>query len=73
LRNKLKASLEAAAQSYSEGRTPLLLYLESQRTWFDTQADYFDTLQKTFEAQAELESAIGVPLGQLFQPQTESK
>ena len=73
LRNKLKASLEAAAQSYSDGRTPLLLYLESQRTWFDTQADYFDTLQKTFEAQAELESAIGVPLGQLSQPQTESK
>lgn len=73
LREKLKASLDAAAQSYSEGRTSLLLYLESQRTYFDTQADYFDTLQKTFEAQAELESAIGIPLGQLSKLQTESK
>ncbi len=73
LRDRLKAALDAAAQSYSEGRTPLLLYLESQRTYFDTQADYFETLQKTFEAQAELESAIGVPLNQLSQPQTEAK
>lgn len=73
LRDKLKAALDAAAQSYSEGRTPLLLYLESQRTYFDTQADYFETLQKTFEAQAELESALGVPLNQLSQPANETK
>jgi cobalt-zinc-cadmium efflux system outer membrane protein len=73
LRDKLKVALDAAAQSYSEGRTPLLLYLESQRTYFDTQADYFETLQKLFETQAELESAIGVPLDQLSQPQTEVK
>ena len=66
LRDKLKVALDAAAQGYTEGRTPLLLYLEAQRTYFDTQADYFDTLQKTFAAQAELESAIGVPLSQLF-------
>jgi len=66
LRDKLKASLDAAAQGYAEGRTPLLLYLEVQRTYFDTQADYFDTLQKIFAAQAELESAIGVPLNQLL-------
>ena len=73
LRDKLKTALDAAAQNYSEGRTPLLLYLESQRTYFDTQADYFETLQKLFEAQAELESAIGVPLNQLSQPPTEIK
>ncbi len=73
LRDKLKAALDAAAQSYSEGRTPLLLYLESQRTYFDTQADYFDTLQKQFEAQAELESAVGVPLNQLSQSSTQTK
>ncbi len=73
LHDKLKAALDAAAQSYSEGRTPLLLYLESQRTYFDTQADYFETLQKQFETQAELESAIGVPLDQLSQPPTETK
>ena len=65
LRDKLKAALDAAALGYTEGRTPLLLYLEAQRTYFDTQADYFDTLQKTFAAQAELESALGVPLNQL--------
>ena len=73
LRDKLKAALDAAAQSYSESRTPLLLYLESQRTYFGTQADYFETLQKLFETQAELESAIGVPLNQISQPQTEAK
>ena len=73
LRDKLKAALDAAAQSYSEGRMPLLLYLESQRTYFDTQADYFETLQKLFETQAELESALGVPLNQLSQPANETK
>lgn len=73
LRDKLKAALDAAAQSYSEGRTPLLLYLEAQRTYFDTQADYFETLQKLFAAQAELESAIGVSLDQLSQPPIKSK
>ena len=73
LREKLKASLDAAAQSYSEGRTPLLLYLESQRTYFDTQADHFETLQKLFQAQAELEAAAGASLDQLSQPRTQSK
>lgn len=73
LRDKLKAALDSAEESYSEGRTPLLLYLESQRTYFDTQADYFDTLQKVFETQAELESAMGISLDQLSQPRTESK
>lgn len=73
LRQKLKAALDAAAQSYSEGRTPLLLYLEAQRTYFDTESDYFETLQKLFEARAELESALGVPLDPLSQPPTEAK
>jgi len=70
LRDKLRAELDAAAQSYSEGRTPLLLYLEAQRTYFDTQADYFETLQKLYEARAELESALGVSLDHLSQPAT---
>ncbi len=73
LRDKLKTALDAAAQNYAEGRMPLLLYLESQRTYFDTQADYFETLQKLFEAQAELESAAGASLDQLSQPRTEPK
>ena len=73
LRDKLKAALDAAAQNYSEGRMPLLLYLEAQRTYFDTQADYFEMLQKLYEAQAEVESAAGVSLDQLSQPRTEPK
>ncbi|HLP77222.1 MAG TPA: TolC family protein, partial [Candidatus Paceibacterota bacterium] len=72
-RDKLKAALDAAAQNYSDGRMPLLLYLESQRTYFDTQADYFETLRKLFEARAELESVLGVPLDQLSQPVNETK
>jgi cobalt-zinc-cadmium efflux system outer membrane protein len=73
LHAKLKTALDAAELGYAEGRTPLLLYLESQRTYFDTSADYFDTLQKLSEAQAELESALGVLLDQLFHPTTETK
>ncbi len=73
LRDKLKFALDAATQGYAEGRTPLLLYLESQRTYFDTQADYFATLQNRFTAQAELESALGIPLNQLSQSPTETK
>ena len=72
LRDRLTAALAAAAQGYAEGRTPLLLYLESQRTYFDTQADYLETLQKLFQAQAELETALGVPLTQPSQPATET-
>lgn len=73
LRDKLKAALDAAAQNYSEGRMPLLLYLEAQRTYFDTQADYFEMLQKLYEAQAAVESAAGVSLDQISQPRTEPK
>ena len=73
LRDKLKAALDAASQGYTEGRTPLLLYLESQRTFFNTQADYFETLQKLFEAQTELEAAVGIPLNQLSQSSIQAK
>lgn len=73
LRHKLQSGLEAAGQSYAEGRTPFLLYLESQRAYFDTQADYFETLQKLFEARAELESALGVSFDQLSQPTVPAK
>ena len=73
LRDKLKVALDAAAQNYAEGRMPLLLYLESQRSYFDTQTDYFETLQKRFEAQAELESAAGASLDQLSQSRPEPK
>lgn len=68
LRDKLRAALDAAEAGYADGRTPLLLYLEAQRTYFDTQADYFDALQKVFETRADLESAVGQPLDELSHP-----
>jgi cobalt-zinc-cadmium efflux system outer membrane protein len=68
LRDKLRAALEAAEAGYADGRTPLLLYLEAQRTYFDTQAEYFDALQKVFETRADLESAVGQPLDEPSQP-----
>lgn len=70
-RSKLKSALDAAAQSYAEGRTSLLIFLEAQRTYYDTEADYFETLQKLYDAQAALEAALGVPLSELPKP-TES-
>ncbi len=73
LREKLKSALDAAAQSYAEGKLSFLIYLETQRTYFDTQADYFEMLKKSSEARAELESAVGVPLDQLTQTETETE
>lgn len=73
LKDKLKASLTTAAQSYSEGRTSLLVYLELQRTYFDTESDYFATLQKMLEARAELESALGFSFDELSQSPDKTK
>jgi len=65
LREKLRTALDAAEKGYSEGRTPLLLYLEAQRTYFDTQADYFETLERLHAAEADVQAAVGVPLDPL--------
>ncbi|HUI06812.1 MAG TPA: TolC family protein [Verrucomicrobiae bacterium] len=62
---KLKRALDDAGQGYAGGRTPLLIYLETQRTYFDARADYFDSLQKLYDAQAALETAAGMPLSEL--------
>lgn len=62
MQEKLKSASAAATQGYAEGRVPLLLYLETQRTYFDTQADYLETLQKLYAAQADVESAAGIYL-----------
>lgn len=71
--DRLKGALDSTQQSYSEGRTPLLLFLETQRTYFETQAGYFESLQRLYDSQAELESAVGVPLDQLSQSPIETK
>jgi cobalt-zinc-cadmium efflux system outer membrane protein len=68
LRASLKEALDGASQSYSEGRTTLLTFLEIRRTYFDSEADYFETLKKLFNAEAELEAAIGMPLAELQEP-----
>ena len=68
LRASLKDALDAAAQSYGEGRTTLLTYLEIRRTYFDSEAAYFETLKRLYDAEAELESAIGMPLTELQPP-----
>ena len=67
-RGKLKTALDDASQSYANGRTTLLIYLETQRTYFQTQTDYFETLRALYDAQAELEAALGVPLAESQKP-----
>ncbi len=65
LLTKLRDALDAAASTYAEGRTPMLVFLETQRTYFTTQTEYFETLQQLYDAQATLEAALGVPLTDL--------
>ena len=72
-RSRLHALVEQAEKSYAQSATTLLIYLDARRTYFDTLADYNDSLAKAAGARADLESAVGVPLDQLFQPQTETK
>lgn len=72
-RARLKSALDTAAQTYAEGRTSLLIFLETQRTYYDTEADYFETLQKLYQAQAALEAALGVSLDQVSESRTEPK
>ena len=61
-RDKLRTALDDAAESYASGRTTLLIYLETQRTYFETQSAYFEALRSLYDAQTELEAALGVPL-----------
>jgi cobalt-zinc-cadmium efflux system outer membrane protein len=68
---KLRDALDAAASTYAEGRTTMLVFLETQRSYFNTQADYFETLQKLYDARATLEGAVGVPLAELRTPPAE--
>lgn len=64
-RGKLKAALDNASQSYAEGRTSLLVFLETERTYYDTEAGYYETLQRLYDAQAALEAGLGMPLSEL--------
>jgi cobalt-zinc-cadmium efflux system outer membrane protein len=60
--DQLKAVMARAEESYAQNVTTLLIYLDAKRTYFDTLADYYDSLSKVAESRADLESAVGVPL-----------
>ena len=60
--DQLKAVMARAEESYAQNATTLLIYLDAKRTYFDTLADYYDSLSKVAESRADLESAVGVPL-----------
>lgn len=61
-RSRLRALVGQAEKSYAQSATTLLIYLDARRTYFDTLADYYESLAKAAEARADLESAVGVPL-----------
>jgi outer membrane protein TolC len=60
--DRLKAFMAQAEQGYAQNTTTLLIYLDAKRTYFDTLADYYESLGNVAEQRAELESAVGVPL-----------
>ena len=59
---KLKAFVQQAEQGYAQNATTLIIYLDAKRTYFDALTDYYEALSKVAESQADLESAVGVPL-----------
>jgi cobalt-zinc-cadmium efflux system outer membrane protein len=61
-RSRLRALVEQAEKSYAQSATTLLIYLDARRTYFDTLADYNESLAAAAGARADLESAVGVPL-----------
>ena len=61
-RERLRALVDQAEKSYSQSATTLLIYLDARRTYFDSLADYYESLALAAAARADLESAVGVPL-----------
>jgi len=61
-RKQLKASMEQAEKSYATTGTTVLLYLDAKRTYFDTLAEYYNSLDAVLEAQSELQAAAGAPI-----------
>jgi outer membrane protein TolC len=60
--DQLKAVVAEAEKSYAQNATSLLIYLDARRTYFDTLADYHESIADVAAARAELESAVGAPL-----------
>ena len=63
---ELKRFVRQAEQGYAQSATTLIIYLDAKRTYFETLTDYYEALGQVAESRAELESAVGVPLG--FKP-----
>lgn len=59
---RLKGFVAQAEQGYAQNATTLIIYLDAKRTYFDTLANYYESLGHVAEQRAELESAVGVPL-----------
>lgn len=57
----LKSIMERAEKVYGQSSTTLLIYLEARRSYFETQADYFQALGGWVASHLDLEGAIGAP------------
>lgn len=60
--DKLKTFVARAEQSYAQNATTLIIFLDAKRTYFDTLAQYYESLGGVAQQTAELESAVGVSL-----------
>lgn len=59
---KLKKLVAQAEESYAQSATTLIVYLDAKRTYFETLAQYNESLGNVAQQTAELESAVGVTL-----------
>lgn len=62
-------AVEATRLAFEEGGLPLLDVIDAQRTLFDLQQQYLDSLQAYHTAAAEIESLIGQRLSDLATPE----
>ena len=58
---KAQQAFEAARQGYEQGKFDYLYILDAQRTLFDTQAQYVDSVEAYHRARADVQRLIGEP------------
>ncbi len=59
---KAQQAFEAARQGYQQGKFDYLYVLDTQRTLFQTQAQYVDSVEAYHKAQADVQRLTGRPL-----------
>jgi cobalt-zinc-cadmium efflux system outer membrane protein len=70
---KAQRAFEAAQQGYLQGKFDYLHLLDAQRTLFQTQAQYVDSVEAYHRAQADIQRPTGRPLDFVNEPRaTES-